>query len=323
MKTWDQILEEGRGFMPARVVLTAVELDLFSRLGSESLTAGELARRLGTDPRATELLLNALTAEEILQKQGGLYSNSPVAAEFLDSASPGYRGGTLRHSVHLCESWSALTDVVRTGKPAERERTEESGRDFILAMYHGGWESARIVAQKLDPAKTSKMLDLGGGPGSYAIAFCKSNPAMVATVYDMQFALQVAKEVIASHGLTERIELVAGDFLTDPVPGGYDLVLVSHILHSYGEEDCRLILRAATGALVPGGRLVVQDFMMQPDRIHPPSGALFAINMLVNTPEGRTYTVEEIKSWMEEFAIEEIREIEIAGRSTVLVGTRT
>jgi ubiquinone/menaquinone biosynthesis C-methylase UbiE len=306
--------------MQSRVILSAVELDLFTVIGEEELNAREIASRTDLDLRAVPILIDALVAIGLLQKKNEHYSNTSVTARFLNAASPDNAIGQLLHWANLWKSWSQLTQVVQTGKPSPQERDEASGRSFILAMYHNGLETSKLLAQAIDLTGIQRMLDMGGGPGAYAMAFCEKRPDLKASIYDLPYALEIAKELVASRGLSDRIDLIPGDFLQDPVPNSFDLVLVSHVLHSYGEKDCRTILEKAVGALNPGGKLIVHDFLMETNRIYPPWAAIFSINMLVNTPEGRSYTADEILGWMTEAGVNSIQKIQLTSGSSALIG---
>jgi len=319
--TYDEILETVRAFWPARVVLTAVELGVADALDGKALTAAEAALALKTDTRATELLLDALVALGLATKSGGRYTDSAAARACLAASSPTCGAAGLRHQAHLWRSWSALTEVVRTGRPPGREAERPVGEyhDFVRAMYDFAWDRAQLLAKALDLAGARRMLDLGGGPGSYAIACCQLNPGLRAVVFDRPPALDVARDIVARHGAGGQVSLQAGDFLTDDIGTGYDLVLVSQILHSFDDAQCRAILGKAARALVPGGRVVVQEFLLDEGRTSPVPAALFAINMLVNTERGRTYTGGEVAGWLAAAGLPRIERLPFPGPGAVLV----
>jgi predicted O-methyltransferase YrrM len=322
--TYDALIEKVRAAWPARIILTAAELGVADALDGKSLTAAEAAAAMKTDPRATELLLNALTALGLATKAGDRYANTPEAAALLARSSPTCGAAGLRHHANLWKTWSALTDVVRTGRPAHREpeRSVDEYHDFVRAMYDFAWDRAQLLAKALDLSTTRRMLDLGGGPGSYAIACAQRNPGLQAVVFDRPPALDVAREIVAKHGAGGQVTLQAGDFITDAVGGGYDLVLVSQILHSYDEAQCRAIVKKSADALVPGGWLVVQEFLLEEDRVSPPPSALFAINMLVNTAGGRTYTWREVEGWLADAGLTGVERLAFPPPGGVVVGTK-
>jgi SAM-dependent methyltransferase len=319
--TYDELLETVRAFWPARIVLTAVELGVADALDGRPLTAAEAAAALKTDPRATEILLDALVALGLASKAGCRYANSPAAQAGLAASSPACGAAGLRHHAHLWRSWSALTDVVRTGRPPgrEAERTLDEYHDFVRAMYDYAWDRAQLLAQALDLAGATRMLDLGGGPGSYAIACCQRNPGLRAVVFDKPPALDVARGIVARHGAGGAVSLQAGDFLTDDIGSGYDLVLASQVLHSFDDAQCRALLAKGVRALVPGGRVVVQEFLLDEGRTSPAPAAVFAINMLVNTEAGRTYTEGEVRGWLAAAGLPRVERLAFPGPAVVLV----
>jgi SAM-dependent methyltransferase len=320
--TVDELVEMARGAWDARILLTAVELGIPDALEAKAMTAAEAAAALGTDPRATALLLSALAALGIVTKSGERFANAPVATAALVKGARDGRAAALRHHAHLWQSWSALTDVVRTGRPAAGKRAPGEYHDFVRAMHDLGWERAQSLAATLDLAGTRRLLDLGGGPGSYAVAFCARNPALQAVVFDRPPALDVAREIVRAHGLDRQVSLQAGDFLADDIGSGYDLVLVSQILHAYDEDRNRLLLRKVAGALVPGGTVVVQEFFLNESRAAPAPSAVFAINMLVNTEKGRTYTWGEVEAWLAGAGFVRIRRMLLSGPAGVIVAGR-
>lgn len=310
------------GFRMARILLTAVELDVFTDIGNARKSAAEVAEEAGTDARATEVLLNALVAMGYLKKKAGRFSNTAVSRRHLVKGSEDYLGGPLGHSNYLWMTWSQLTKVVRSGKPAEVEAPDYATESFIMAMAAGARETAPVVADVLDFAGVRRLLDLGGGPGTFAIEFAGRNPGLEAVVFDRPDVVPIARRVIAAAGMSERVRTAAGNFLHDDIGSGYDLVFVSSIIHSYGAEQNRLILRKAHDALNPGGQVVVRDFIMEEGKTKPASGAIFAINMLVNTDSGATYSEIEVRQWLEECAFENIVRKDIGTDGALLIGRR-
>lgn len=322
--TYEELLERLRAVWPARTIMTAMELSLFDALGEDGASAAGAAATMGTDPRATGLLLCALAGLGLVEKEGEHYRCAPLAADRLRRGSPTYGGRGLLHQTHLWESWSHLTDVVRTGAPArvERQRSADEYHDFVGAMYDFGWDRAVAVAGLVDLDGVDRMLDLGGGPGSYAIAFCQRKPALRAVVFDRPLALDVALELTTRHGVADRIELRPGDFTTDPVGADFDLVFASHIIHSYPPEANAALMREIHEALRPGGRLLLQDFFLEDDRVSPASSAVFAINMLVNTDGGRTYTWTEATDWLERAGFATVRRLDTPPGAGILEAVR-
>ena len=316
----DELAQSIRGFQESRVILTALELDLFSAIGSGA-TAAQAAATAGTEARATEMLLHALASLDLVRKEGAVFHNSPVAARFLAASSPDSARMAMLHTAGLWHRWSGLTECVRTGTAAPDERSMESTEAFIAAMHNNARQRAAQLAQAA-AAGANRMLDVGGGSGAYAIAFAQANAKLRAEVLDQPAVLAIAKRHIREAGLEERISTRVGDLRTDEFGGGYDLVLISAICHMLGVEENRNLLARAYRALAPGGRVAIQDFLLRADKTGPRAGALFSLNMLVNTRGGASYSEEEYTGWLREAGFGEVRRVALAGPAGVLIGRR-
>ncbi len=290
------------GFQKSRIVLTAYELEIFTVLAGSSKTSGEVARQLGTDRRATDRLMNALCGLGLLRKESGRFTNAPIALRYLVRGKPEFISGMM-HTVHLWESWSTLTEAVKRGTAVSgRKRSDEGGKKwlsaFIAAMHDRAVRSALEIARGMDLRHVEKALDVGGGSGAYAMGFVRANKRLRATVFDLPDVIPLTRKYVRGAKLSGRIRFMTGDYLHDGLGKGYDLVFLSAVIHSNSaRENQKLILKCAE-ALNPGGRVVVQDFIMDEDRTRPVHGAIFALNMLVGTAEGDTYTESEVAGWM-------------------------
>lgn len=293
----------GVSFWRPCVLHTAVQLKLFTHLGPFSMDANELAERMETEPRATGLLLNAVTALGLLKKTGDRFESTPFSRQHLDEQSPDFMGNIINHYCHMYPHWGLLGQAIRTGKSVVRreDRTEESTRQFLLGMHNLAIRGAEVLVHRLDLSGRRSMLDLGGGPGTYALYFCRHNPQLEATIYDMPDTEPVAAEQIASFGLADRVRFHAGDFHKDPLPEGhFDFVFMSHILHSSSSKECADLLEKVYPIVRPGGEVIVQEFVLQEDKTEPIFAAMFALNMLVHTPRGRSYSFGEISTWLQD-----------------------
>jgi SAM-dependent methyltransferase len=290
-------------FQQSRVLLTAFELGLFTALGEGALTSAGTARVLQTDARATDRLMNALVALGYVEKRGDRYANGAFAARHLVFGRPGYMAG-LMHSVHLWKTWSTLTGAVRAGRSVAVRESGEAGERwreaFIAAMHWRGAQQAPVEVALLDLGRVTRMLDVGGGSAVYAMACVRAHPGLEAVVFDLPEILPLTRRYVEEAGLADRVTLVGGDLTRDDLGRDFDLVFVSSIVHSLPPEENRRLVAKAARALRPGGQVVVRDFLMQEDRTGPLSSALFALNMLVGTEAGDTYTESEIRGWMEE-----------------------
>jgi ubiquinone/menaquinone biosynthesis C-methylase UbiE len=315
------------GFQMAKVFFTANDLDLFSRLG-EGREAAELAYELQVDGRALGLLLNALVALGLLSKEGEQYRNAPVAEEFL-AGGEGYRGSIFKHIHHCWTGWSGLPEVLRSGRPAESTEAailgekEEWTRDFIRGMDDVTRDLAPQVVRQLDLDEARVLLDVGGGPGTYAAAFLEAHPNLrEVRLFDLPSALEVGREKLASRGMLDRVRLLPGDFHRNELGSGIDAIWISQVFHSQDEEGCRMLIEKAWRALNPGGQLMVHEFLLDKAKTSPMTAALFAVHMLVMTEGGRSYSGPEIAGWMAEQGFEEPQVLKVSEDTGVVVGRR-
>jgi ubiquinone/menaquinone biosynthesis C-methylase UbiE len=315
------------GFQMAKVFLTANDLDLFSRLG-EGREASDLAYELRVDGRALGLLMNALVAMGLLEKEGDLYRNAFVAREFL---VPGknYRGNIFKHIHHCWDAWNGLPEVVREGRPeAPKEEAilgekEEMTRNFIAGMDDVARDLAPQVVRQFDLGGAEVLLDVGGGPGTYAAAFLEAHPGLrEVRLFDLPGALQVGREKLAARGLLGRVQLVEGDFTLRELGSDADAVWISQVFHSQNEEGCRMLIEKAWRALNPGGMLAIHEFLLDEGKISPLQATLFAVHMLVMTPAGRTYSGAEIGEWMTEQGFENIQVRKVSDDTAVVLARK-
>ena len=314
----DELAQSIRGFQESRVILTALELDLFTAI-KNGATAAQAAATAGTEARATEMLLNALASLDLVRKDGAVFHNSPVAGRFLAAGSPDSARMAMLHTVRLWHRWSGLTECVRTGTAAPDERGAEGTEAFIAAMHNNARQRAVQLAQNAATG-ASRMLDVGGGSGAYAIAFAQANPRLRVEVFDQPAVLAIAQRHIREAGLEERISTRVGDLRTDEFGGGYDFVLISAICHMLSEEENRDLLARVHRALPEGGRVAIQDFLLRADKTGPRAGALFSLNMLVNTRGGASYSEDEYTQWLRDAGFSDVRRIPLPGPAGVLVG---
>ena len=275
-----------------------VKLDLFTHLADNPCAATELSMKLDLDTRGLTMLLDALVALQLLEKQSDEYSVPESVSAFLDRKSTGYLGHIIMHHHHLVEGWSRLDEAVRIGAPVRNrishEPTDVERESFLLGMFNLAMFIAPKVASLIDLSGRRRLLDLGGGPGTYAIHFCQKNPQLNATILDLQTTQPFAETTIKCFSMNERVDFISGDFHGGPYPDGFDVVWLSHVLHGEGPENCSNMLSNAIAALEPGGVLFVHEFILDDDRTSPLFPALFSLNMLVCTPEGRSYSEQEI-----------------------------
>lgn len=321
----DDLVQTIRGYQESRVVLTAVELDIFSAVG-QGATAAEVAGRIQADPRATEMLLNALVAIGLLSKQDGIFHNTPVAHRYFVAGSRDDARTATLHTVYTWRRWSTLTECVRAGTSVTYqemgERGEEWTRAFIAAMHRNATERAPLVVRAVGVEGVRRMLDVGGGSAAYSIAFAQASADLQAEVLDLPTVLPIAQSHIQEAGLAGRIRTRAADLRTNELGEGYDLVLVSAICHMLDPEENRDLVCRCFAALAPKGRIVVQDFILEPDKTAPKLAALFSLNMLVGTPAGSSYSESEYAAWLAEAGFGDVRYLRLPGPSSLMIGAR-
>jgi SAM-dependent methyltransferase len=300
--TIPDLLQLSGGYWAACALHTGVKLDLFSSLAQGAKSAAEVALGCSTEPRATAMLLDALTALGFLTKTDGSYALTGFAATYLVRQSPEYFGHIIKHHHHLMESWAKLPLAVMTGMPVKgrvsREDEAEVRESFLMGMFNLASQLAPKVAGSIDLGGKRNLLDLGGGPGTYAVHFCQQNPELTATVFDLPTSREFAEKTIARFELAGRISFSPGDYHVDDVPAGFDVAWLSHILHAEAEEACLSILRKGVAALQPGGLLLVQEFILDDAKDGPLFPALFSLNMLLGTAGGRAYSRQELAAMM-------------------------
>ena len=297
--TAERLLELGRSYHAAAVFTAAADLDLFSAVGDSKPTAAELADRLGCDLRGLTILLDALAALRLLDKQADRYALPEGTAALLTSVGAATVLPMAQHQGSCLRRWAQLSSVVKTGQPASCIPGVRGHRGdhqaFIGAMHSISAPVADQVIRGVQPLEFKQLLDIGGASGTWTIAFLRACPTATATLFDLPPVIPLAEERMMETGLRARVNLVAGDFLKDPLPSGADLAWVSAIVHQNSRSQNRALFARVFQALAPLGRIVIRDILMDETHTQPVAGALFAVNMLVATEGGATYTVAELE----------------------------
>ena len=318
MKTrnWDvgQILELSGRYWETCALHAGIELDLFTIIGDKRLAPADIAGVVGADIRALTMQLNALSAMGLLEKKDETYGNTDAAASLLSKTSPQYIGYIIMHHHHLVDSWSRLAEAVKTGGPLRSRASvsTESGREsFLMGMFNMAMGLAPRIVPQIDLSHCSHLLDLGGGPGTYAIFFCKHNPDLKATVYDLPTTRPFAEKTLAQFDMADRIDFVDGNYVEEGIDGEYDVAWLSHILHGESPETCQDIIRKAVSALTSGGKIIIHEFILDNSMDGPLFPALFSLNMLLGTPGGQAYGEQQLIDMLSGAGVTNIQRISL------------
>jgi O-methyltransferase/methyltransferase family protein len=327
---FSQLMALASGHAEARIVQTAMQLGIFDTLPNHPLSSEQVADRLGLEPKATELLLNALASMDLLGKQLGNFSLTEVARQYLLKSSGEYLGGMIRFEASLWSSWEKLPEAIRSGKPVrmpDMYQTDPNETEiFISAMdslvrARGDPEA---LAAALDWNRVNTLLDVGAGPATYPIALCQKFPDLHATIFDLPATLRLTEQYIREAKLPGRIELIPGDYRSDPVPGNYDVIFLSNIIHGESLETNSALLKKLALNVNPAGRIVIKDHILDETRARPPVGAIFSLLMLLTTDGGRCYSFAEIKNWLDLAGLQHVRQIDLPPplTSSLVIGAR-
>jgi len=267
-------------YRAARVLQIANEIDIFTTLSDEEMSLEELCRKCHTKPDMTEKLLIACTAMDLLEKSGSRYKNTELSKTYLVQGQKLYQGNIIAHSATTWNFWNNLEDEIWL-ESAPKVKEADEHRNFIMGMHNIAVAGrADVFIENIDLSRRKKLLDVGGGPGTYSIAACRRYPKLKAVVFDLPETIAIAKEVIAGEGMQDRVTTQAGRWETDTFGEDNDVVLLSNILHGPGSK-AKMKLKKAYDSIVQGGLLLVQDFLLNDEKTGPLIPALF--NMMVGT----------------------------------------
>ena len=327
--TPERIMQMVWGFAPPLLLEAAIHHRVFDTLDGGPLLVEQLASRTNTSPRGLRIVLNALVGLEFLTRDAtGRYALTPESAVFLVSSKPSFQGGIFRHvSSHLLPSWMDLKDIVRTGTPALRVDESKRGEDFFARFVEDIFPMSYPAAQALGKAlnlngAAVKVLDLATGSGVWGIALAQQAANARVTAVDWEGVLPVTRRVAERFGVADRFTYVAGDILTADFGRGHDVATLGHILHSEGAERSRALLKRVSDALAPGGTIAIAEFVPDDDRSGPAGPLIFAVNMLVNTTAGDTFTFAEISRWLRDAGFENTRTLPAPGPSPLILATK-
>jgi 2-polyprenyl-3-methyl-5-hydroxy-6-metoxy-1,4-benzoquinol methylase len=323
MTTSEQIRDAAHSFQESRILLTAIELKIFSCLDKHMMSSEELSTKINTESRAADRLMNALCAMGLLRKVKGKFYNTDLSSKYLVEGKPDFMGG-LYHTNHLWNTWSYLTESVKKGSSAvgdqNKKEKDEWVESFISAMHYRGVKQAKLLAMMFDLSGTKKMLDVGGGSAAFSMELVKRNRTIKAVVLDLPHVLPLTKQYVEQEGLNENFDFIEGNYLAKDFGNGYDLILLSAIVHINNYEQNKMLIKKCGEALNENGMVIINDFIMNEDRIQPYHGALFSLNMLVGTENGDTYTEGEMKEWFTAAGFSKIERKNTSFASDLIIG---
>jgi len=304
-KDFNKLTETVLAYRSAKPLLVALHYDVFTRVAEGADTAPKLAARLKLDPRASRIFLDALAGLGYLDKQGGSYRNTREASRLLVNTSPQYVGNSLKYQELTWDAWSDMRHVLKSGKPrrglVDWIRQGFFTADYIKAMGDVSREPCRELAARLDWRGVRRSLDVGCGAGNASAAFVERAPKLQADLLDMPVTLKVTRSLLAKHPCRDRLRFKQADFMKDEFGREeYDLVLISNVTRVEDEKTNRALVGKAFRALKAGGRLVIHDFAVEPDRTKPKFSVLLGLHVLLFTGKGEVYTLREYRHWLKE-----------------------
>ncbi|HOO56416.1 MAG TPA: methyltransferase [bacterium] len=317
-----------QGYRASDIMSSGVETGIFEALSDGPLSVEQVRRRAGISRRGADIMLHALASTGLVSKKKDLFGLTAVSKKYLLADSPDSMCNYIRHNANLRKLWAKLSEAVETGKPVPKTfenigKTNTQRHDnYIYAMYEASREPAARLAETIGLKSVHKVLDVGGGPGNYVFAMIEKNPAISAVVLDQADTLEITKELISSLGMSASVETMEADFNKDSFGSGYDLILMSGIIHMNSEKQNEKIVGKAFRALNPGGRIIINNFMLDDRRTGPAHAAMFSVNMLVNTEGGRSYSRSEVKSWLRAAGFKNITAEQMPPRTVIVTGTK-
>ena len=318
------------GYAPTLVIEAGVQHGIFDLLDKGPLTAAQIVAKTGASQRGVKAILDVLVSFDLLQRKGQRFALTPESAAFLVSTKPSFYGALFRHvSEQLLPSWLQITEVVRTGRPAVKVNAKKQGAkffaDFVESLFPLSFPAASALGEHLNISKASapiSVLDVGAGSGVWGIAIAKQSPHVRIHAVDWPEVLKVTRRIADKHGLAKKLSIAAGDFFEADFGKGHRLATIGHILHSEGRERSQRLLKKVYDALAPGGTVAIQEFVPNDDRTGPPNALIFAVNMLVNTEAGDTFTFAEMSQWLRKAGFKNPRLLNVPSVSPLILADK-
>ena len=325
--TLQSFTESARTWTIPRTLHIACHLNLFDGIPPDGIDARQLAFSMELHTRALEVFCNALTSLELLEKRKEKYFLTDFSKKYLLSSSEYYIGYLIKHQYELMASWMDFEKVLKTGKPVNTlmnmAKKPDEAKLFTLTMHTISALAAPKIVKLVDLSPYHKLLDIGGGPGTYAIHFCKEYPQLLGAVLDLPAVLSVSKDIVKKYGMSARFSFIPANYNRDPLPQGYDVALLSNIIHIESHEMNGQLIKKVYDSLKSPGLIIIQDYMMNQELTEPTDAALFALTMLIKTEKGRCYSFNEVENWLSYAGFKNIREIKPTlpeRRATLILG---
>lgn len=328
--TPERLMQFAWGYAPTLAIEAAIHHGVFDVLDNGPQTLAETAAATGASERGLRGIMNVLVGLNFLARKGEKYTLTPESEAFLVSTKPSFQGGLFKHtSQQLLPKWLGLNDVVATGKPVRSVNAEGDGTAFFQSFVHDifplSYPAAQTLAAHLALGKregTVRVLDLAAGSGVWSIALAQSAPNVEATAFDWEGVLPATRAMVERFRLTSRYSFLPGDLNVAPFGSGYDVATLGHILHSEGATNSHALLKKTFGALKPGGTIAIAEFLVNSERTGPPGPLIFAVNMLVNTENGDTFSFEELSEWLQAAGFVDARTLDAPGPSPLVLATK-
>ena len=329
--TPERLQQLGFAYGPPLIISAAVNNKVFDTLKGGAKTVEQVKKETGGSARGLRATMDALVGLELLKKdRQSRYSLTPESKAFLISEKPRTLAGFFGSILPVMASrWLRLTDIVRNGRPAVAVNQETEGTEFfsqlvetIIPMSYPG---AQKLADHLKVAKAKeqvRVIDLAAGSGIWGIAVTQRSPRVRVTAVDWEGMIPTTKRITEKFGVRDRFDFVEGDLLKAEFGSGYDVATLGHILHSEGEQRSRQLLKKTFRALKSGGTIAIAEWLVNDDRTKPLPSLMFAVQMLVNTEQGDTFSFNEIKKWLEEAGFKKVRKLEAPGPSPLILATK-
>lgn len=329
--TPERIMQFAWGYTFPLIIESAVTHEVFDSLANGPKTAEQIARDTGASARGLRMIMNALVSIQLLSRDGQQkYSLTPESEMFLVSSKPSFQGGIFKHiSTQLLPKWTQLREIVRSGKPAVSVNEESVGaaffQSFVEDIFPMSYGAAQALGEHLKLSTATqpvRVLDLAAGSGVWGIALAQQSPKVRVTAVDWPGVLPVTKRMVTKYNFSDRFTFIAGDLMAAAFGTGHNIVTLGHILHSEGEARSRQLLKKTFDALGPGGTIAIGEFIANDDRTGPTNAMIFAVNMLVNTEQGDTFTFPEIRGWLQEAGFKDVRTLDSPGPSPLILATK-